>query len=62
VRCHRLLKGEDAVIAAAVCEAPPRAAAASGAPIDLPEEPGRRDGSGTPAAQPIAAVSGPIRV
>jgi DNA gyrase subunit A len=62
VRCHRFLKGEDTLILGAVVPAPPRAAAASGAPVDLPEEPGRRDGSGTPAPQPIAAVAGPIRV
>jgi DNA gyrase subunit A len=62
VRCHRFLKGEDTLILAAVCAAPARAAAASGAPVDLPEEPGRRDGSGTPAPQPIAAISGPIRI
>jgi DNA gyrase subunit A len=62
VRCHRFLKGEDTLILAAVAATPARAAAASGAPIDLPEEAGRRDGSGTPAPQPIAAVAGPIRV
>ncbi|HSS68482.1 MAG TPA: DNA topoisomerase IV subunit A [Nocardioidaceae bacterium] len=62
VRCHRFLKGEDTLILGAVATTPPRAAAASGAPIDLPDEPGRRDGSGTPASQPIAAVAGPIRV
>ena len=27
--------------------------------VDLPDATGRRDGSGTPASQPIAAVSGP---
>ena len=32
------------------------AAAASGSPIPLPGADGRRDGSGTPASQPIAAV------
>jgi DNA gyrase subunit A len=61
VRCHRFLKGEDALILAAVVPAPALAAAASGAPIDLPTEPGRRDGSGSPAPQPIAAVAGPVR-
>jgi len=39
--------------------APPRAAASSGAPVELPDGPGRRDGSGTPAAQAIAAIAGP---
>jgi DNA gyrase subunit A len=61
VRCHRFLKGEDTLIVASVVEAPPKAAAASGAPVDLPAEHGRRDGSGTPAAQPIVAVAGQLR-
>jgi DNA gyrase subunit A len=60
VRCHRFLKGEDALILAWAGPAPARAAAASGSPVDLPEANGRRDGSGTPAAQPIVAVSGPV--
>ncbi len=60
VRCHRFLKGEDTLVFAWAGTAPPRAAAASGAPVDLPEATGRRDGSGTPASQPIAACSGPV--
>jgi DNA gyrase subunit A len=58
VRCHRFLKGEDTLIFAWAGDAPARAAAASGAPIDLPEPVGRRDGSGTPGTQPIAG--GPV--
>jgi DNA gyrase subunit A len=60
VRCHRFLKGEDTLVAAWAGDAPARAAAASGAPVDLPEPTGRRDGSGTPGSQPIAAVAGPV--
>jgi DNA gyrase subunit A len=60
VRCHRFLKGEDTLLLAWVGPRPAKAAAASGAPVDLPEPVGRRDGSGLPAAQPIAAVGGPI--
>jgi DNA gyrase subunit A len=60
VRCHRFLKGEDTLLTAWAGAAPARAAASSGAPVDLPEATGRRDGSGLPAAQPIAAVSGPV--
>jgi DNA gyrase subunit A len=60
VRCHRFLKGEDALILAWAGTAPARAAAASGSPVDLPEATGRRDGSGAPAAQPIVAVAGPV--
>jgi DNA gyrase subunit A len=60
VRCHRFLKGEDALIFAWAGAAPARAAAASGSPVDLPEATGRRDGSGTPGSQPIAACAGPV--
>jgi DNA gyrase subunit A len=57
VRCHRFLKGEDTLLFAWAGPEPAIGAADSGAPIDLPEADGRRDGSGTPAAQPIAAVA-----
>ena len=60
VRCHRFLKGEDVLVFAWSGRGPARAAAASGAPVDLPEANGRRDGSGTPGSQPIAACSGPV--
>ncbi len=56
VRCHRFLKSEDRLIAAFTGAAPPVAAAASGAPVELPDATGRRDGSGTPAPQPLAAI------
>ncbi len=56
VRCHRFLKGEDRLILAWAGSTPARAAAASGVPVDLPEPTDRRDGSGEPAAQGIAAV------
>ena len=60
VRCHRFLKGEDTLVHAWAGPGPVRAAAASGAPVDLPEATGRRDGSGVPAPQPIAACSSPV--
>ena len=60
VRCHRFLKGEDTLVFAWAGAAPARATASSGAPIELPEATGRRDGSGTPVAQPIAACAGPV--
>jgi DNA gyrase subunit A len=60
VRCHRFLKGEDTLVFAWAGTAPARAAAASGAPIDLPDADGRRDGSGIPGSQPIAACAGPV--
>jgi DNA gyrase subunit A len=59
VRCHKFLRGEDTLLLAWAGPAPALAAAASGAPVDLPPADGRRDGSGTPAGQPIAAVSSP---
>jgi DNA gyrase subunit A len=60
VRCHRFLKGEDVLVTAWAGDAPARAAAASGAPIELPAPVGKRDGSGVPGSQPIAAVAGPV--
>ncbi|HWJ08138.1 MAG TPA: DNA topoisomerase IV, partial [Nocardioides sp.] len=60
VRCHRFLKGEDTLVFAWAGPAPARAAAASGAPVDLPEAGGRRDGSGVPGSQPIMAAAGPL--
>jgi DNA gyrase subunit A len=60
VRSHRFLKGEDTLVTAWAGPGPARAAAASGAPVDLPEATGRRDGSGVPAPQPIAAVASPV--
>ncbi|GAB3858828.1 DNA topoisomerase IV subunit A [Nocardioides maradonensis] len=62
VRCHRFLKGEDALVFAWAGPAPARASAASGAPIDLPEATGKRDGSGVPGSQAIAACAGPLVV
>jgi len=61
VRCHRLLRGEDTLLLAWVGPGPARAAAASGAPVDLPTEQGRRDGSGTTLSQPVDAVAGAVR-
>ncbi len=60
VRCHRFLRGEDELVFAWVGPAPALAAADSGAPIDLPEATGRRDGSGLPGSQPIAGGAGPV--
>ena len=56
VRCHRFLRGEDVLIGAWVVPHPARASSEAGQPIDLPEPTGRRDGSGTLVAVPIAAV------
>lgn len=56
VRCHRFLKGEDSLLLAWAGQAPAIAAAASGSPVPLPATDARRDGSGTPNNQPIAAI------
>ncbi|MFK5584246.1 DNA gyrase/topoisomerase IV subunit A [Serinicoccus sp. LYQ131] len=56
VRCHRLLKGEDALILGWAGAAPPRAASGNGVAVELPETNDKRDGSGVPAAAPIASV------
>jgi DNA gyrase subunit A len=60
VRCHRFLKGEDALLFSWAGPGPAMAAAASGSPIDLPEAEGRRDGSGVPASQAISVCAAPI--
>ena len=58
VRAHRFLKGEDTLLIAAIGPRPVVAAAASGSPVDLPKEHGRRDGSGTPLTQPVLMIAG----
>ncbi len=57
VRCQRFLRGEDVLQLAWVGPSPAVAAAASGAPVDLPAIDPRRDGSGASVGQPIAAVA-----
>ena len=58
VRCHRFLRGEDALSLGWGGPGPARAGAGSGAPVDLPPASGRRDASGSPLAQPVTAVAG----
>jgi len=58
VRCHRFLRGEDALSLGWAGPGPARAGAGSGAPVDLPPASGRRDASGSPLAQPVTAVAG----
>ncbi|WP_328999684.1 DNA topoisomerase IV subunit A [Kribbella sp. NBC_00709] len=57
VRCQRLLKGEDGLLLGFIGATPVKASASSGAPVDLPPVDPRRDGSGVPVAQPIAACA-----
>jgi len=58
VRCHRFLRGEDALVLAWAGEAPALGATEAGTPVDLPPADGRRDGSGVRVPQPLAAVGG----
>jgi DNA gyrase subunit A len=58
VRCHRFLKGEDALVLAWAGPAPARGATDAGAPVDLPPADGRRDGSGTRVTRPLTALGG----
>ncbi|MBO1755351.1 DNA topoisomerase (ATP-hydrolyzing) subunit A [Allobranchiibius sp. CTAmp26] len=61
VRAQRFVRGENGLVLAWVGPTPPRAAGPTGTPVDLPEPDDRRDGSGVPAAGPIAAVGGTPR-
>ncbi len=56
VRAHRFLKGEDTLLLAWVGLPPARASSGAGQPVELPTEPGRRDGSGTPLSAPVLGV------
>ncbi|WP_406153506.1 DNA topoisomerase IV subunit A [Streptomyces sp. NBC_01023] len=60
VRCQRFLKGEDLLVLAWAGETPVRAAAANGAPAELPEPDPRRDGSGLPLTSAVAKLAGPV--
>jgi DNA gyrase subunit A len=56
VRCHRFLKGEDALVLAWAGPAPARGATTAGTPVPLPPATGRRDGSGEKLRDPLAAI------
>jgi DNA gyrase subunit A len=58
VRCQRFLKGEDALVLAWAGSAPALGATESGAPVDLPDATGKRDGSGIPLTEPLAILGG----
>jgi DNA gyrase subunit A len=58
VRCHRFLKGEDALVLAWAGPGPARGASEAGTPVDLPPPVGRRDGSGERVRHPLAALGG----
>ncbi|MFI7699112.1 DNA topoisomerase (ATP-hydrolyzing) subunit A [Nonomuraea sp. NPDC049480] len=58
VRAQRFLKGEDELLLAWAGPAPAKAVSAVGKPVPLPEELGRRDGSGLRLTHTIGAVGG----
>jgi DNA gyrase subunit A len=58
VRCHRFLKGEDALVLAWAGPGPARGATEAGTPVELPPAVGRRDGSGERVRHPLAAIGG----
>ncbi len=58
VRCHRFLKGEDALVLAWAGPGPARGATEAGTPVDLPPPTGRRDGSGERVRHPLASIGG----
>jgi DNA gyrase subunit A len=62
VRCHRFLKGEDALVAAWAGPAPAVGATDSGSPVILPDPVGRRDGSGIALRRQLAVIGGAARV
>jgi DNA gyrase subunit A len=62
VRCHRFLKGEDALVMAWAGPAPAVGATDSGSPVMLPDPVGKRDGSGIALRRQLAVIGGAARV
>jgi DNA gyrase subunit A len=62
VRCHRFLKGEDALVMAWAGPAPAVGATEEGSPVILPDPVGRRDGSGIALRRQLAVIGGAARV
>ncbi|WP_433363172.1 DNA gyrase/topoisomerase IV subunit A [Streptosporangium sp. CA-115845] len=60
VRVQRFLKGEDVLLLAWAGPGPARAVSAVGKPVPLPEELGRRDGSGVRLTHTVSAVGGSL--
>ncbi|WP_203945064.1 DNA gyrase/topoisomerase IV subunit A [Planotetraspora thailandica] len=60
VRAQRFLKGEDTILLAWAGAAPAKAVSSTGKPVPLPEELGRRDGSGMRLLHEIAAIGGAL--
>jgi DNA gyrase subunit A len=62
VRCQRFLKGEDVLVMAWAGPAPAVAATEAGAPVQLPDPVGKRDGSGVALGRQVAVIGGSVRV
>ncbi|MEU7853079.1 DNA topoisomerase IV subunit A [Nonomuraea sp. NPDC049141] len=60
VRAQRFLKGEDVLLLAWAGPAPAKAVSSVGKPVPLPDEIGRRDGSGVRLTNTIGAVGGAL--
>lgn len=56
VRAHRFLKGEDTLLLGWAGHGPAKASSIAGVARALPQEHGRRDGSGVPLSQPVDAI------
>jgi DNA gyrase subunit A len=56
VRAHRFLKGEDTLLLAWAGHGPAKASSLAGVARSLPQEHGRRDGSGVPLSQPVDVI------
>jgi DNA gyrase subunit A len=56
VRAHRFLKGEDMLLLGWAGHGPAKASSAAGVARSLPQEHGRRDGSGVPLSQAVEVV------
>jgi DNA gyrase subunit A len=56
VRAHRFLKGEDTLLIAWAGHGPAKASSLAGVARSLPQEHGRRDGSGIPLSQAVEAI------
>ncbi|MBV9383725.1 MAG: DNA topoisomerase 4 subunit A [Streptosporangiaceae bacterium] len=62
VRCHRFLKGEDALITAWAGPGPALGTTEAGTPVELPAPLGKRDGSGIALSAPLAFIGGGARM
>ncbi|MBT2549394.1 DNA topoisomerase (ATP-hydrolyzing) subunit A [Arthrobacter sp. ISL-65] len=56
VRAHRFLKGEDTLLLAWAGHGPAKASSSAGVARSLPQEHGRRDGSGIPLSQAVDEI------